>query len=105
MHNRPSRFGVPGACMRVHTLTHMTHIVGLLWIDGWSSDCVPRALQVLGNCKGVIAAAVSVALFRNPVTAKGCAGYAVTIVGVFCYSEVSLGGLSWCQGLWLVWLT
>jgi hypothetical protein len=37
--------------------------------------------------KGVIAAAVSVALFRNQVTPKGCLGYAVTVAGVFLYSE------------------
>ncbi|GBF98555.1 sugar phosphate phosphate translocator-like [Raphidocelis subcapitata] len=43
-------------------------------------------LQVLGNLKGVIAAGVSVALFRNAVTAKGMLGYAVTIAGVFAYS-------------------
>jgi hypothetical protein len=36
--------------------------------------------------KGVIAAGVSVALFRNAVTAKGMAGYAITIAGVFAYS-------------------
>lgn len=46
-----------------------------------------RVLQVLGNCKGVIAAAVSVALFKNVVTLKGLVGYAITIAGVFAYSE------------------
>ncbi|KAI8468716.1 MAG: triose-phosphate transporter family-domain-containing protein [Monoraphidium minutum] len=44
-------------------------------------------LQVLGNLKGVIAAAVSIALFRNPVTAKGLLGYAITVAGVFMYSN------------------
>ncbi|GBF95844.1 sugar phosphate phosphate translocator-like [Raphidocelis subcapitata] len=44
-------------------------------------------LQVLGNMKGVIAAAVSVALFRNVVTARGLLGYAITVAGVFAYSE------------------
>ncbi len=44
-------------------------------------------MQVLGNCKGIIATAVSVLLFRNPVSAKGMFGYAITIVGVFLYSE------------------
>jgi hypothetical protein len=42
--------------------------------------------KVLGNLKGVVAAAVSVALFRNAVTGRGMAGYAVTIAGVFLYS-------------------
>ncbi|PNH09611.1 putative sugar phosphate/phosphate translocator [Tetrabaena socialis] len=44
-------------------------------------------LQVLGNAKGVVAAAVSVAVFRNMVTAQGCGGYAITVAGVFMYSE------------------
>ncbi|PNW72812.1 hypothetical protein CHLRE_15g643385v5 [Chlamydomonas reinhardtii] len=44
-------------------------------------------LQVLGNAKGVVAAAVSVAIFRNVVTAQGCIGYGVTVAGVFLYSE------------------
>lgn len=44
-------------------------------------------LQVLGNCKGVIAAIVSIMLFRNPVTRNSCLGYAVTVAGVFAYSE------------------
>lgn len=36
--------------------------------------------------KGVIAAVISVALFRNAVTAKGMLGYAITVAGVFLYS-------------------
>jgi hypothetical protein len=44
-------------------------------------------LQVLGNCKGVIAAVVSVFMFKNHVTPRGCLGYAVTVAGVFLYSE------------------
>ncbi|KAG2451423.1 hypothetical protein HYH02_004022 [Chlamydomonas schloesseri] len=44
-------------------------------------------LQVLGNAKGVVAAAVSVAVFRNTVTVQGCLGYAITVAGVFLYSE------------------
>lgn len=44
-------------------------------------------LQVLGNGKGVVAAIVSVLIFHNPVTWKGCWGYAVTVTGVFLYSE------------------
>lgn len=43
-------------------------------------------LQVLGNMKGVIAAAISVALFKNKVTVKGLIGYAITMAGVFLYS-------------------
>lgn len=44
-------------------------------------------LQVLGNMKGIIATAVSVALFRNPVTPKGLLGYAITVAGVWMYSR------------------
>ncbi|KAI8470787.1 MAG: triose-phosphate transporter family-domain-containing protein [Monoraphidium minutum] len=43
-------------------------------------------LQVVGNMKGVVAAGVSIAIFRNPVTPVGCAGSAVTMGGVFAYS-------------------
>lgn len=46
-------------------------------------------LQVLGNMKGVIAAGISIAMFKNPVTAKGMFGYAITVCGVVAYSEVS----------------
>lgn len=44
-------------------------------------------LQVLGNMKGVMASIVSVCVFHNSVTATGWLGYAVTVVGVFAYSE------------------
>lgn len=44
-------------------------------------------LQVLGNAKGVVAACVSVLVFTNPVTPQGVTGYAITILGVFLYSE------------------
>ncbi|KAI4303477.1 hypothetical protein MLD38_039100 [Melastoma candidum] len=44
-------------------------------------------LQVLGNAKSVVAAAVSVMIFRNPVTAMGMTGFGVTIMGVVLYSE------------------
>lgn len=44
-------------------------------------------LQVLGNCKGVIAAVLSVLLFHNPVTVTSCCGYAITVSGVLLYSE------------------
>lgn len=44
-------------------------------------------LQVLGNCKGVVAAVLSVMLFHNPVTVTSCCGYAITVCGVLLYSE------------------
>lgn len=44
-------------------------------------------LQVLGNGKGVVAAGVSIAIFRNPVTVQGMLGYFITIAGVVAYSE------------------
>jgi hypothetical protein len=44
-------------------------------------------LQVLGNMKGVIAAGISIAMFKNPVTAKGMMGYFITVCGVVAYSE------------------
>lgn len=44
-------------------------------------------LQVLGNAKGVVASAVSVALFKNPVTSTGALGYAITVAGVVMYSQ------------------
>lgn len=45
-------------------------------------------VQVLGNMKGIVAAAVSVAIFKNPVSMQSAAGYFVTICGVLAYSEV-----------------
>ena len=54
-------------------------------------------LQVLGNAKGVVAALVSVLVFRNPVSVVGCGGYLVTVAGVYGYSEVCpLEGLPAC---------
>ncbi|KAK4746023.1 hypothetical protein SAY87_012335 [Trapa incisa] len=44
-------------------------------------------LQVLGNAKAAVAAVVSVLIFRNPVTAMGMTGFAVTVMGVVLYSE------------------
>lgn len=49
--------------------------------------CGALTLQVLGNAKGVVAAALSVLIFRNPVTLLGGLGYAITMVGVVAYSE------------------
>lgn len=60
--------------------THPTHP---------ATNIIEWHVQVLGNCKGVIATFVSVLMFRNPVTLKGIFGYAVTLSGVFMYSEVS----------------
>lgn len=37
--------------------------------------------------KGVIAAGISIAMFKNPVTAKGMLGYFITVCGVVAYSE------------------
>lgn len=45
--------------------------------------------QVLGNAKGVVAAVISVLIFRNPVTFQGGMGYATTLAGVIVYSYVS----------------
>ena len=39
----------------------------------------------MGNAKGVIAVCISIAVFRNPVTYIGSAGYLITVAGVFCY--------------------
>ncbi|GAB4827255.1 hypothetical protein Ancab_034143 [Ancistrocladus abbreviatus] len=44
-------------------------------------------LQVLGNAKGAVAAAVSIFLFKNPVSMTGILGYCLTILGVVLYSE------------------
>ena len=50
-------------------------------------------MQVLGNAKGVVAAFVSIALFKNPVSFVGCAGYLLTVAGVVGYSQVRHSGL------------
>jgi hypothetical protein len=55
-------------------------------------------LQVLGNMKGVIAAGISIAMFKNPVTAKGMIGYAITVGGVLAYSEVRPAGVGHTRG-------
>ena len=47
----------------------------------------PWPAAVLGNAKNVVAAAVSVAVFHNPVTAQGLGGYGVTVAGVAWYSH------------------
>lgn len=45
-------------------------------------------LQVLGNLRGVVATAVSVAIFQNPVSVTALFGYTVCVAGVWVYSEV-----------------
>jgi hypothetical protein len=44
-------------------------------------------VQVLGQCKGVISAVVSVMCFRNIVPAWGWIGYGVTVVGCVAYGR------------------
>lgn len=45
-------------------------------------------MQVLGNAKGVVAAVISVAIFKNPVSTVGSIGYCITVGGVVAYSQV-----------------
>ena len=47
-------------------------------------------MQVLGNAKGVVAAIISVAIFKNPVTTAGAMGYLITVGGVVAYSQVRI---------------
>lgn len=49
--------------------------------------CGALTLQVLGNAKGVAAAAISILIFKNPVTVLGWVGYSITMFGVVAYSE------------------
>ena len=49
--------------------------------------CGALTLQVLGNAKGVAAAAISILIFHNPVTVLGWVGYSITMFGVIAYSE------------------
>jgi hypothetical protein len=44
-------------------------------------------LQVLGKAKSVLAVAVSLLLFRNPVSAPGLAGYGICLLGVVAYGR------------------
>ncbi|KAI4354630.1 hypothetical protein L6164_003479 [Bauhinia variegata] len=44
-------------------------------------------LQVLGNAKGAVAVVVSILIFKNPISAIGMMGYALTVIGVILYSE------------------
>jgi hypothetical protein len=47
-----------------------------------------HVLQVLGNAKGVVAAGISILIFKNPVTLQGAVGYAIALFGVALYSHV-----------------
>jgi len=47
-------------------------------------------IQVLGNAKGVVAAVISVMLFKNEVTALGAFGYTVTVAGTGLYTWVKV---------------
>eukprot|EP00958_Prasinococcus_capsulatus_P008093 scaffold764_cov408-Prasinococcus_capsulatus_cf.AAC.16 len=53
-----------------------------------------RALtsQVLGNGKAVSCAVISVLVFQNPMSYQSCVGLAITICGVFLYSETKREG-------------
>lgn len=44
-------------------------------------------MQVLGQCKGVISAVVSVLCFHNVVPVLGWCGYSVTVAGCFMYGR------------------
>eukprot|EP00775_Hariotina_reticulata_P001274 gene1274-1614_t len=90
----------PGAFAQVHSLVRATP--SFFWYL-LANSCAAYAvnltnflvtkytsaltLQVLGNMKGVIAAGISIALFKNPVTVKGMLGYFITVMGVVLYSE------------------
>jgi len=47
----------------------------------------PLTTQVLGNLKGIVAAGVSLLLFRNPVSLTGLTGFAITTGGCLLYSR------------------
>eukprot|EP01023_Acetabularia_acetabulum_P028367 TRINITY_DN26819_c0_g1_i4.p2 TRINITY_DN26819_c0_g1~~TRINITY_DN26819_c0_g1_i4.p2 ORF type:complete len:269 (+),score=46.35 TRINITY_DN26819_c0_g1_i4:122-928(+) len=60
------------------------------------------SLQVLGNLKGVVAAGLSIAIFKNPITPMGLIGYSITMAGVVLYKEAKKQfnqGLSFVQSL------
>jgi hypothetical protein len=54
-----------------------------LYVDGEAVLC----LQVLGQCKGVISAVVSVCCFHNFVPVFGWMGYGITVVGCIAYGR------------------
>ena len=47
---------------------------------------------MLGNAKGIVATAASVAIFRNPVSSAGMAGYLVAVAGAFAYGWLKRAG-------------
>lgn len=47
-------------------------------------------LQVLGNAKGAFAAALSIFVFKNTVSMVWVGGYAITLAGLFWYSNAKL---------------
>lgn len=49
---------------------------------------------MLGNAKGVFAAAVSVAVFHNVVTPLGAVGYAITLAGVALYTRAKRAAIT-----------
>ncbi|GLC35531.1 hypothetical protein PLESTB_000197500 [Pleodorina starrii] len=66
---------------------------GLAFFANWINFIISKrlgalTLQVLGNFKNVVAAMTSVAVFANPVTGAGLAGYGMTTLGVFAYSHL-----------------
>ena len=54
-------------------------------------------VQVLGNAKGVVAAGISILIFKNPVTLQGAVGYAIALFGVALYTHVRFSSAS-CSG-------
>ncbi|KAG2500678.1 hypothetical protein HYH03_001444 [Edaphochlamys debaryana] len=66
---------------------------GCAYLANWTNFIISKrlgalTLQVLGNFKNVVAAAMALAVFGNPVTAMGLLGYAITTAGVFTYSHL-----------------
>lgn len=86
------------------TNEHFQKFIGLLFLNSMSAFFVnllnfwvtkktnALTLQVLGNAKGVFATAVSVAIFRNPLTLQSIIGYAITLAGVALYSTFKRKG-------------
>jgi hypothetical protein len=48
------------------------------------------AAQVLGNAKGVVAAVISVFVFKNDVTAAGALGYFICVMGTALFTYVKV---------------
>jgi hypothetical protein len=47
-------------------------------------------VQVLGNAKGVVAAVISVFVFKNDITVTGASGYFITVMGTALYTYVKV---------------